>query len=56
MNAFFQRGRREQGQAMLETLMVAAILVSIMLSFGVVVSAFLDHGYRSLRLISMEYP
>lgn len=47
---------RVRGQAMIEAVMVAAILVGVMLSFGAVVSLFLDHGYRSLRLISMEYP
>ncbi|MBI4023459.1 MAG: hypothetical protein HY360_00665 [Verrucomicrobia bacterium] len=48
--------RRAVGQAMLETMVMAAILVSILLTFGAVVSAFLDHGYRTIRLISMEYP
>jgi len=46
----------EEAQAMVETLLVAAILIMVMLSFGLVVTAFLDHGYRTLRLISMEYP
>ncbi len=41
---------------MLETLMVAAILVGVMVTFGLVASAFLDYGYRTLRLIAMEYP
>jgi hypothetical protein len=39
---------------MLETLIIAALLISVMLSFGYFVSAFMDHGYRSLRLISMD--
>ena len=51
-----RQGHRTCGQAMIETVIVAGILVSVMLTFGVVVSAFMDHGYRSLRLISMEYP
>ncbi len=41
---------------MVETMLVAAILVGVMLAFGLLVSAFMDHGYRTLRLISMEYP
>lgn len=41
---------------MVEALIVAGILVTIMLAFGVLVTAFMDHGYRTLRLISMEYP
>lgn len=51
-----QRTRRMRGQAMVEAMLVAAILVSVMLTFGLLVNGFMNHAYRSLRLISMEYP
>jgi hypothetical protein len=47
---------RSRGQAMVETMVVAGILILTMIGFGLVASAFLNHGYRTLRLISMEYP
>ncbi len=47
---------RVRAQAMIETLVVAAVLVVAMTTFAFLVSAFLDHGYRSLRLFSMGIP
>ena len=55
MNSYLEKSRI-RGQAMMETMIVAAVLALVMLGFGLVVSGFLDHGYRTLRLISMEYP
>ncbi len=45
-----------KGQAMVEALLVGTVLLVVLLGLGVLVSAFMDHGYRTLRLISMEYP
>ncbi len=41
---------------MLEVLVVAGVLVMVMVTFAFLVSAFLDHGYRALRLFSMGIP
>lgn len=50
-----RRTRRNQsGQAMVETMLVAAVLIFVMVGFGYMVSAFMDHGFRSYRLISMD--
>jgi hypothetical protein len=55
MGALFKKCRT-RGQAMIETMMVAAILILTMIGFGLLASTFLNYGYRTLRLISMEYP
>lgn len=41
---------------MTETMIVAGILAVVMLTFGGVVSAFLDYAYRTLTLISLGSP
>ena len=47
---------QNSGQTMIETLVMLGVLMGLMVGFGYLVSAFMDHGYRSLVLISMEYP
>jgi hypothetical protein len=47
---------RSRGQAMMETMMVAGVLILTMVAFAALASVFLDYGYRTLKLISMEYP
>jgi hypothetical protein len=47
---------KQRGQAMTETLIVAATLVFVMVAFGGVVTAFLDYAYRTLTLISLGTP
>ncbi|MDD2709833.1 MAG: hypothetical protein PHV34_17760 [Verrucomicrobiae bacterium] len=48
--------RRRGGQAMAETLVVAAVVVLVLLTFGEVFQIFLDYAYRTLQLIAMPYP
>ena len=53
MRSFLERAR-VRGQAMVETFVVSFIILLMMLAFGGVVTAFLDYGYRTFRLVSME--
>lgn len=55
MGVLLKKHRRD-GQAMVETMMVAGLLILTMIAFGALASTFLDYGYRTLKLISMEYP
>lgn len=41
---------------MAETLVVAAVVVLVLLTFGEVFQIFLDYAYRTLQLIAMPYP
>lgn len=41
---------------MVEAMVVAGVLLTVLIGLGFLVSAFLDHAYRGLVLISSEYP
>ncbi|MCC7519157.1 MAG: hypothetical protein IT578_08230 [Verrucomicrobiae bacterium] len=55
MTRWLGNGRR-QGQAMVETMVVAGILLTLLVGLGFLVGAFLDNAYRGLVLLSSEYP
>jgi hypothetical protein len=55
MTRWLGNGRR-RGQAMVEAMVVAGILLTVLVGLGFLVSAFLDNAYRGLVLISSEYP
>jgi hypothetical protein len=46
--------KNQSGQAMVEAMLVAGILIFVMVGFGYMISAFMDHGFRSYRLISLN--
>ncbi len=55
MTRWLGNGRR-RGQAMVEAMVVAGVLLTVLVGLGFLVSAFLDNAYRGLVLISSEYP
>lgn len=55
MTRWMGNGRR-RGQAMVEAMVVAGILLTMLIGLGFLVGAFLDNAYRGLVLISSEYP
>ena len=55
MTRWLATGRR-RGQAMVEAMVVAGVLLTVLVGLGFLVSAVLDNAYRGLVLISSEYP
>jgi hypothetical protein len=54
---FTSRQQRAQtGAAMVEFVIVAAMMVSTVAIFALLLYAFKEHGWRILNLVASEYP
>ena len=49
-------GRRSRGQALLEFVVMLAMMMSIVFAMALFLAVFTEYGWRILSLVSLEYP
>lgn len=54
--AIRQLRRRSSGQALLEFVIMLAMMLSIVFAMTLFLAVFTEYGWRILSLVSLEYP